>query len=82
MRLEHYQFDGRTNVVALAPECLFDNEARIAWSTGRLEVVGMNGVLRIVGNEGFLVNMTNSALVVSNRVRTVLRQEPNNRINQ
>ena len=81
MRLEHYQPDGRTNVVAKAPQCLFDNEARVAWSTGRLEVIGINGGLTIEGNEGFQVSMTNSALVVSNRVRTVLRQDPNNRIN-
>ena len=81
MRLEHYQPDGRTNVVANAPQCFFDNEARIAWSTGRLEVIGINGGLRIIGNEGFQVQMTNSSLIVSNRVRTVLRQESTNRFN-
>ena len=80
MRLEHYQPDGRTNVVALAPQCFFDNEARLAWSTGRLEVIGINGALRIEGNQGFQVSMTNSSLVVSNRVRTVIRQEPQNPI--
>ncbi len=80
MRLEHYQTDGRTNVVAKAPQCFFDNEGRVAWSTGRLEVIGVNGGLKIEGNEGFQVQMTNSSLFVSNRVRTVLRQEPNNRI--
>ena len=81
MRLEHYQPDGRTNVVAKAPQCFFDNEARVAWSTGRLEVIGVNGGLRITGNQGFQVQMTNSSLIVSNRVRTVLRQESTNRFN-
>jgi len=81
MRLEHYQPDGRTNVVAKAPQCIFDNEARLAWSTGRLEVIGVNGGLRIEGNEGFQVQMTNSSLIVSNRVRTVLHQESPNRFN-
>ena len=81
MQLEHYQPDGRTNVVAKAPQCFFDNEARVAWSTGRLEVIGVNGGLKITGNEGFQVQMTNSSLIVSNRVRTVLRQESTNRFN-
>lgn len=79
MRLEHYQPDGRTNVVATAPQCFFDNELGVAWSTGRLQVVAGNGGLRIEGNEGFQVRMTNSSLIVSNRVRTVLRQESTNR---
>lgn len=80
MRLEHYQPDGKTNVIAKAPQCFFDNETHVAWSTGRLEVVGVGGTLRIEGRQGFQVMMTNSSLVVSNRVRTVLRQESNNHI--
>jgi hypothetical protein len=44
----------------------------VAYSTGRLEVVAADGLLRIEGNEGFLVQLTNSTLHVSNRVRTVI----------
>ncbi|PYJ00047.1 MAG: hypothetical protein DME25_21605 [Verrucomicrobia bacterium] len=76
MRLEHFQFDGQTNLVAQAPQCLFDEETRVAWSTGRLEIVGLHGALFVEGNEGFEARMTNSTLTISNRVRTVLRQEP------
>ena len=75
MRLEHFQFDGQTNLVAQAPQCLFDEETRVAWSTGRLEIVGLHGALFVEGNEGFEARMTNSTLTISNRVRTVLRQE-------
>lgn len=74
MQLEHYELDGKTNLIARAPECLFDMDERIAWSTGRLEIVGLAGAMRMEGNEGFEARMTNSTLTISNRVRTVLRQ--------
>jgi hypothetical protein len=73
MRLEAYPLEGPgTNLLALAPECLLDRRTRVAFSTGRLEVVAADGLLRIEGNEGFLVQLTNSTLFVSNRVRTVI----------
>jgi hypothetical protein len=74
MHIEHYQFDGQTNLIARAPECFFDRESKVAWSTGRLEIVGMSGAMFVEGNDGFQVRMTNSTLTISNRVRTVLRQ--------
>ena len=75
MQLEHYELNGQTNLVAQAPECLFNLEDRIAWSTGRLEIVAMNGAMKVEGNEGFEVLMTNSVLTLSNRVRTVIQRE-------
>jgi hypothetical protein len=75
MHLEHYELDGRTNLLARAPECLFDMETRVAWSTGRLEIVGMGGAMHVEGNAGFQARMTNSVLLISNRVRTVIRQD-------
>ena len=74
MHIEHYQLDGQTNLIARAPECFFDQGSKVAWSTGRLEIVGMSGAMFVEGNEGFQVRMTNSTLTISNRVRTVLRQ--------
>jgi hypothetical protein len=74
MQLEHYDLDGKTNLIARAPECLFNMDDRIAWSTGRLEIIGLAGAMRMDGNEGFEARMTNSTLTISNRVRTVLRQ--------
>ena len=61
--------------VAVAPECLFDADARVAWSTGRLDIVGMNGGITIRGNRGFQARMTDSTLTISNRVRTVIQRE-------
>lgn len=75
MQLEHYELDGKTNLVARAPECLFDMEPRIAWSTGRLEIIAMGGAMRVEGNQGFQVQMTNSVLTISNRVRTVIERD-------
>lgn len=75
MRLEHYQPDGRTNLIARAPECLLNTDTRVAWSTGRLEIVGMEGALLVEGHHGFRAFMTNSSLTISNRVRTILHQD-------
>lgn len=75
MRIEHYEMSGGTNLVAIAPECLFDADARVAWSTGRLDIVGMNGGITIRGNRGFQARMTDSTLTISNKVRTVIQRE-------
>jgi len=74
MRLDHYEFEGVTNLQARAPECLFNTDTRVAWSTGRLEIVGMGGALTIQGNQGFQAQMTNSTLIISNHVRTVIQR--------
>ena len=75
MQLEHLALDGRTNLVARAPECLFDAKSQLTWSTGRLEVVGMGGAVHIFGYAGFEVRTTNSSMSLSNRVRAVFRQD-------
>ena len=75
MRLEHYEMNGTTNLIAQAPECLFDTRERVAWSTGRLDIVGMAGALVLQGKRGFQVQMKTSTLIVSNRVRTVIQRE-------
>lgn len=75
MRIEHYEMSGATNLVATAPECLFDAEARTAWSTGRLDIVGMNGGVTIRGSRGFQARMKDSTLTISNKVRTSILRE-------
>ncbi len=73
MRMESYQADGRTNVVAKAPLCLVDRESRQLNSTGRLEMATGDGRLFLEGNQGFFCQLTNFNLIVSNHVRTVIR---------
>lgn len=75
MQLEHYQPDGRTSLVAQAPQCLFDSDSRVAWSTGRLDLTGLEGAVLVHGRAGFQVRMTNSTMSISNRVRTIIRQD-------
>jgi len=75
IKLEHYQQDGRTNLVAQAAECVFEAKSRVASSTGRVEIVGMNGAVVVQGQSGFQVRMTNSTMTVSNHVRTVIRRD-------
>lgn len=74
MHLEQYTPEGRTNLVARAPECLFNPSTRAAWSTGRLEILAMDGRFAMAGNQGFEASLTNTSLTISNRVRTVLKQ--------
>lgn len=75
MKIEHYEWTGTTNLVATAPECFFDADARIAWSTGRLDIVGMGNGLTIRGRRGFLARMRESTLMISNDVRTTIQRE-------
>lgn len=75
MKIEHYEWSGETNLVAIAPECLFDAEARVAWSTGRLDIVGMSGGVTIRGARGFFARMGDSTLIISNKVRTTIQRE-------
>jgi hypothetical protein len=75
MQLDYYHLNGQTNMVATAPLCLFDYGTRVAWSTGRLDLVGLEGAVRLRGYQGFEVRMTNNTMILSNRVRTVIRRE-------
>ena len=73
MRIENYPQAGPgTNLVAQAPEAWFDKEASVVASTGRLDLVTSGGQIVMRGESGFLFSMETSALIVSNRVRTVI----------
>ncbi len=73
LKIETFGEDGRTNLVARARHCLFDVPTRTASSTGRLQVVTADGRFFIEG-EGFLWRQTNSSLIISNNVRTIIRK--------
>jgi len=75
-RLENYAPEGQfTNLVATVPACLLDTSSRIISSTGRLELLGLQRRLLVRGDEGFLFQLTNSTLFVSNHVRTYIHPE-------
>lgn len=71
-RLETYKPDGRLDIVAEMPDCTYDTRQRIAFSSGRLEARTGDSRLAISG-EGFAWHQPESRLVISNRVRTVIR---------
>ena len=72
-RLEHYPESGKgTNLVAISPFCLLDSGAHTVCSTGRIDIVANDGAITIHGDTGFLFDMTNHVLQVSNRNRTVI----------
>lgn len=74
MLIEQYTPEGRTNLVARAPECIVNPVTRIASSTGSLEIIAMEGRFTIRGRQGFEAGVTNTTLTLSNRVRTILNQ--------
>jgi hypothetical protein len=75
MRIETFEETGQTNIIARAPQCNVDLGRRIVWSDGRLEVATANGQFWTEGNEGFFCRMSNSVVILSNRVRTVINRQ-------
>jgi hypothetical protein len=76
MRMEHFALDGRTNLIARAPHCIVDPGRHEVYSDGPLEAEGNGGTLFIEG-QGFFCQLTNLHLILSNRVRTIIRHDAN-----
>jgi len=74
-KVKTFSTNGTLELVALAPECLLDSEARSVASTGRLQVQTADGKFFLEG-EGFFLGQSNANLVISNRVHTVIRLVP------
>ena len=75
MRIETYEKNGATNIIARAPQCYVDSGSRVVWSAGRLEMATADGQFFTEGNEGFYCRMNNTMLILSNRVRTVIARQ-------
>jgi lipopolysaccharide export system ATP-binding protein len=71
--IENYQQDGKTNLIIRAPDCLFDATKNTASSTNRLELESPSG-LHVEGM-GFVSYLTNFNIIISNDVRTSIRQQ-------
>jgi hypothetical protein len=74
-RLKTFSTNGTLEVLAQSPKCTLDSVQKTVSSTGALQIQTMDGRFLIEG-EGFLLQSTNSHLIISNRVHTVLRSEP------
>src|ERR1051325_11676557 len=64
VRIESYQWDGTTNLIARTPDCFFNADTRVAWSSNRLELDSPNGLS--TEGVGFLCHLTNVNLILSN----------------
>lgn len=75
LRLQGFAENGQTQMVVLAPEGVFDSAQRVVRSDGHIEVRTGDGRFFLEG-DGFLFQMTNLNLIMSNRVHTVIRSAP------
>ena len=78
LRLETFQEDGQREITIEAPECLYDFTARTASSPGPLKILLGEGRMSVAG-EGFLWQQAQASLIISNRVRTLVRELPNSK---
>ena len=74
MKLQTFRTNGEPEIVIEAPECVYDSAKRLAGSAGRLRVETGDGRFFVEG-EGFLWRQTNSSLIISNEVHTIIRQQ-------
>jgi hypothetical protein len=75
LKLQTFGVNGEYQVLVEAPHCVFDSVQRAARSPGRLQAQTADGKFYLEG-EGFLWQQTNSNLIISNRVHTVISSVP------
>jgi hypothetical protein len=75
LRLESYDENGKTQFIALAPECLYDPVHGEASSPGPVHMQTGNADLKIDG-EGFLWQQSASFFIISNNVETMIQKVP------
>lgn len=76
-RIEKFDTDGKLQMVAEAPECLYDRGNAVAQSPGKLHIRSGNGQMQIdIDGEGFLWRQNDSSLTISNEVQTVIEKVP------
>jgi hypothetical protein len=76
VKLQTFSEAGQPQVQVQAPHCIFDPVQHTVSSSGPLTVKSVNGQFYLEG-EGFLWQQTNSNLIISNRVRTVIHNASN-----
>ncbi len=74
-KLETFNTNGSPQVVANAPECIYDTLHNTANSAGHLQLQSGDGKIRTEG-DGFLWRQDVSFLTISNQVHTVIETGP------
>ncbi|HUA65185.1 MAG TPA: hypothetical protein VME24_05010 [Alphaproteobacteria bacterium] len=75
VKLEKFDLDGKLQLVAEAPECIYDPVNAVANSSSAVHVRSGDGNLTMDG-EGFLWREHEYLLTISNRVNTVFEKMP------
>jgi hypothetical protein len=75
LKLETFNTNGSPAMVVEAPECVYDTLNGTANSPGHLQLRTGDGGFRVEG-EGFLWRQNDSSLTISNQVRTVIENAP------
>lgn len=75
VKIEKFDLSGKLQLVAEAPECVYDPVNVVATSPGEVHVRSGDGQLKIDG-EGFLWRQNDSVFIISNRVETVIDRLP------
>lgn len=73
VKIELFDLNGKLQLVAEAPECVYDPVNVVANSPGEVHVHTGDGQLKIDG-EGFLWRQNDSIFTISNRVQTVIER--------
>lgn len=75
VKLERFDLNGKLQLVAEAPECIYDPVNVVANSPGAVHVRTGDGQMKIDG-EGFLWRQKESIFTISNQVDTVFEKMP------
>jgi hypothetical protein len=75
VKIEKFDLTGKLQLVAEAPECVYDPVKNVANSAGEVHVRSGDGELKIDG-EGFLWRQNDSMFTISNQVQTVIERPP------
>lgn len=73
VKIETFNVDGKLQLIAKAPECIYDPINGVASSPGEVHMQTGDGELRVDG-KGFLWRQSDSFLTISNNVETVLQK--------
>jgi hypothetical protein len=75
VKLERFQVDGKAQFIVTAPECVFNPMNGQANSPGEVHMQTGDEQLRIDG-QGFLWRQSESYLIISNHVQTIIEKVP------
>ena len=74
LKWQTFATNGEVQMIVRSPQCVFDTKLRCVRSDGHLEAQSGDGRFYFEG-QGFLLQLTNQNLIISNRVINVIRNE-------